>query len=234
MEQASPKPGATSRNGFRTVFLGAPGAGKGTQAQVLGEGKSTLGPVAHISTGDMLRQHVAEQTPLGKQAKGYMDKGALVPDDLIIAMVEERLRKPDANGAWILDGFPRTVPQAQALDRSLAGLGKALSSVIYFRVPADVLVKRLTARWTCTQCGAIWNTEFRPTRAQGTCDTCGGRLAQRPDDRPEAVTKRLEVFRAQTEPLLSYYRGQNLLVELDANRPPEQVLSDLLTLATRV
>jgi adenylate kinase len=227
------KPEGTTRKRFRTVFLGAPGAGKGTQAQILGEGKTTLGAVLHISTGDMLRQHVADQSTLGKQAKGYMDKGALVPDDLIIAMVEERLRKPDANEAWILDGFPRTVPQAQALDRSLAGLGKALSSVIYFRVPAEVLVKRLTARWTCTQCGAIWNTEFRPTRAQGICDTCGGRLAQRPDDRPEAVTKRLEVFRVQTEPLLTHYRGQKLLVEVDANRPPEQVLSEVLALANR-
>ena len=258
---------ARSKSSFRTVFLGAPGAGKGTQAQVLAAGKTELGPVVHISTGDILRTHVAEGTALGKQAKAFMDQGQLVPDDLIIAIVEDRLRKPDvspagvlpgvrsvhsgasnpatskatasgaatsnsnASGAWILDGFPRTVPQAQALDRSLAGLGAALSNVVYFRVPSDVLVKRLTARWTCTQCGAIWNTEFKPTRVVGTCDACGGRLSQRPDDRPEAVVKRLEVFRSQTEPLLNYYRGQNLLVEIDANRTPELVLSDVLALA---
>lgn len=217
---------------FRTVFLGAPGAGKGTQAQTLAAGKTKLGAVLHISTGDILRQQVAEGTTLGKQAKGFMDQGQLVPDDLIIAIVEDRLRKSDASGAWILDGFPRTVPQAQALDRSLAGLGKALSGVLYFKVPADVLVKRLTARWTCTKCGAIWNTEFKPTRVAGRCDTCGGALSQRPDDRPEAVTKRLEVFRTQTEPLLTYYRGQKLLRELDANRAPEQVLADVLTAAS--
>ena len=222
---------------FRSVFLGAPGAGKGTQAQVLAQGKSRLGAVLHISTGDMLRQHVAGGTALGTKAKGFMDKGQLVPDELIIAMVEDRLRKPDATGAWILDGFPRTVPQAQALDRSLAGLGKALSSVVYFRVPADVLVKRLTARWTCSQCGAIWNTEFKPTRVAGICDTCGSRLTQRPDDRPDAVQKRLEVFRTQTEPLLSYYRGQKvdgakLLKEVDANQPPEKVLSEVLAFAS--
>lgn len=230
---------------FRTVFLGAPGAGKGTQAQVLAAGKTKLGAVVHISTGDILRQHVAEGSTLGKQAKTFMDQGQLVPDALIIAIVEDRLRKPDVfpgaasaasrgsgpSGAWILDGFPRTVPQAQALDRSLAGLGAPLTGVLYFKVPAEVLVKRLTSRWTCTKCGAIWNTEFKPTRKAGICDACGGALAQRPDDRPEAVTKRLEVFRTQTEPLLTYYRDQNLLRELDANRAPELVLADLLTAA---
>ena len=217
---------------FRTVFLGAPGAGKGTQAQTLASGTTKLGSVLHISTGDILRQHVAQGSALGNRAKTFMAQGQLVPDDLIIAIVEDRLAKSDAKGAWILDGFPRTVPQAQALDRSLAGLGKALSSVVYLKVPADVLVKRLTGRWTCTKCGAIWNTEFKPTRAAGICDVCGGTLSQRPDDRPEAVTKRLEVFRSQTEPLLNYYRGQRLLREIDANRPPELVLADLLTTAT--
>ena len=150
---------------------------------------------------------------------------------LIIAMVEERLAKPDAGKAWILDGFPRTLPQARALDQSLSRLGAALSHVVYFQVPSHVLVRRLTARWTCSACGAIWNTEFKPPRTQGVCDACGGPLQQRPDDRPEAVTKRLEVFRNQTEPLLGYYRQKNVLVELDASRAPELVSADLLALA---
>lgn len=218
---------------FRAVFLGAPGAGKGTQAQALAQGKTRLGPVVHISTGDMLRQHVAAGTPLGKKAKSYMDQGQLVPDDLIVAMVEDRLRMGDAKRAWILDGFPRTVPQAHALDQSLPGLDQRLGHVVFFQVPAEVLTRRLTARWTCSQCGAIWNTEFKPTRVQGACNTCGGRLTQRPDDRPEAVAKRLEVYREQTEPLLGYYREKQLLREIDANRSPEAVLVDLLALASR-
>jgi adenylate kinase len=205
------------------VFLGAPGAGKGTQAKKVAE-TATL---AHISTGDMLRAQVAAKTALGVQAKGYMDAGKLVPDDLIIAMVKARIAEPDATHAWILDGFPRTLPQAEALDRNLSG-ASALSHVIAFAVPETVLVGRLSGRRTCGTCGAIWHVESKPTRVAGVCDACGGALVQRTDDRPEAIAKRLEVYRSQTAPLLAYYRDRGLLREVDANRPPEVVFQELL------
>ncbi len=207
----------------RCVFLGAPGAGKGTQAKKVAE-TATL---AHISTGDMLRAQVAAKTALGVQAKGYMDAGKLVPDDLIIAMVKARIAEPDATHAWILDGFPRTLPQAEALDRNLSG-ASALSHVIAFAVPETVLVGRLSGRRTCGTCGAIWHVESKPTRVAGVCDACGGALVQRTDDRPEAIAKRLEVYRSQTAPLLAYYRDRGLLREVDANRPPEVVFQELL------
>lgn len=209
----------------RCVFLGAPGAGKGTQAKKVAE----AGAIAHISTGDMLRAQVAAKTPLGVQAKGFMDTGKLVPDDLIIAMVKARIGEPDARLAWILDGFPRTLPQAEALDKNLSA-GSALSHVISFAIPESVLVGRLSGRRTCSKCGAIWHVEHQPTKQPGVCDACGGELVQRSDDRPEAIGKRLEVYRSQTAPLLAYYRDRRLLREIDANRPPEVVFQELLKL----
>lgn len=209
----------------RCVFLGAPGAGKGTQAKRVAAAAS----VAHISTGDMLRQEVAAGTPLGRAAKEFMDVGKLVPDDVIIGMVQERIRQPDAQAAWILDGFPRTLPQAEALDRSLPNQA-ALTHVIYFAVPEAVLVGRLSGRRTCSRCGAIWHVEHQPTRRDGICDRCGGELLQRSDDRPEAIGKRLEVYRSQTAPLLAYYRDHQVLREVDANRPPDVVYQELLKL----
>ncbi len=219
---------------LRCVFLGAPGAGKGTQAQQL----CNQLPVLHISTGDMLRQQVQEQSELGLKAKTFMDAGQLVPDELIIAMVADRIAQPDAGKAWILDGFPRTLPQAESLDRSLEEAGntaaqsKGLTHVFYFQVPADVLVQRLTARWTCSKCGEIWNTSFKPPSQEEICDLCQGTLTQRADDRPEAVGNRLEVYRTQTEPLLGYYRSKGVLVEIDANRSPDLILQDLVKVLT--
>lgn len=217
--------------GFRAVFLGPPGAGKGTQAARLVEERSPL----HISTGDMLREHRSKGTELGEQAKAFMDAGKLVPDELIIAMVEDRLggvetgseggeagASPDQS--WILDGFPRTLPQARALDASLA---TPLTHVVYFRVPQDVLVSRLSGRWTCSSCGAIWHERFKPTRSEGVCDNCDGALKQRPDDRPEAVSQRLEIYSRDTEPLLDYYKSRNVLCEVDADRAPDEVFSSL-------
>ncbi|HEX5053529.1 MAG TPA: adenylate kinase [Planctomycetota bacterium] len=209
----------------RCVFLGAPGAGKGTQAKKAAEAAS----LAHISTGDMLRHEVTAGTALGRQAKGYMDAGKLVPDEVIIGMVRARIRQPDARSAWILDGFPRTLPQAEALDKSLSG-AEALSHVIFFAVPEPVLVERLSGRRTCSKCGAIWHVEHQPTKHPGVCDKCGGELTQRSDDRPEAIAKRLEVYRLQTAPLLAYYRDRNVLREIDANRPPAIVFQELLKL----
>ncbi|MHC5063166.1 MAG: adenylate kinase [Planctomycetota bacterium] len=214
---------------FRAVFLGAPGAGKGTQAaQLVGDKR-----VLHISTGDMLRQHIAEGSALGKKAAGYMEAGQLVPDDLIIAMVEARLADMDASQSWILDGFPRTVAQAEALSTCLDSKQSGLSHVVYFPVPQEVLVTRLSGRWTCSACGAIWNSQSKAPREEGVCDDCGGALQQRKDDRPEAVSERLKVYLAQTEPLLEHYRSQALLVEVNADRAPEAIYQELLRVLER-
>lgn len=209
----------------RCVFLGAPGAGKGTQAKRVAEAAT----LAHISTGDMLREQVAAGTELGREAKTFMDQGKLVPDEVIVGMVRERIQQPDARAAWILDGFPRTLPQAEALDRTLSD-SASLTHVIYFAVPEDVLVGRLAGRRTCSKCGAIWHVENRPTRKAGVCDLCGGELLQRSDDRPEAIGKRLEVYRSQTAPLLAYYRDRKVLREIDANRSPDVIYQELLKL----
>jgi len=208
----------------RCVFLGAPGAGKGTQAKRVAEQVA----IAHISTGDMLRGEVKSGSALGQEAKTFMDAGKLVPDQLIIDMVKARIQQPDAASAWILDGFPRTLPQAEALDASLSG-DNALTHVISFAVPEDVLTGRLTGRRTCSQCGAIWHVESKPTSKDGVCDLCGGELTQRSDDRAEAIGERLEVYRTQTAPLLAYYGGRGVLREIDANRSPDVVFQELLT-----
>ncbi len=208
----------------RCVFLGAPGAGKGTQAKRV----AATAEIAHISTGDMLREEVKSGSALGAEAKTYMDDGKLVPDQLIIDMVKARIQKPDAQSAWILDGFPRTLPQAEALDHNLAG-ANALTHVVSFAVPEDVLMGRLTGRRTCSQCGAIWHVEHKPTKSEGVCDVCGGELTQRSDDREEAIGKRLEVYRTQTAPLLAYYGDRGVLREIDANRSPDVVFQELLT-----
>jgi adenylate kinase len=212
----------------RAVFLGGPGAGKGTQAKRLAEASG----VAHISTGDMLRAHVARGTDLGRQAKGFMDSGKLVPDELIIAMVEARIGEPDARKAWILDGFPRTLPQAQALDRLLGKTpGREITTVIYFRVPDEALIRRLSGRRTCGQCGAIWHTETSPTTRPDVCDRCGGALTQRSDDRPEAIQKRLQEYHTLTaEPLRKYYQSKGVLRELDASRAPDVIFKELIEL----
>ncbi|MFN0184911.1 MAG: adenylate kinase [Aquabacterium sp.] len=209
----------------RAVFLGAPGAGKGTQAkQVAG-----VASIAHISTGDMLRQQVAAGTALGAQAKGFMDAGKLVPDQVIIGMVQARISEPDAKSAWILDGFPRTLPQAEALDKSLSK-ATAVSHVIYFAVPEQALAARLTGRRTCSKCGAIWHVETKPTKRDGVCDLCGGATVQRSDDHPDKIQKRQEEYRTATAPLLTYYRNRKLLREIDANRSPAVIQKELLQL----
>ncbi len=208
----------------RCVFLGAPGAGKGTQAKRV----AAMVDIAHISTGDMLREEGKSGSELGMEAKTYMDAGKLVPDQLIIDMVKSRIQKPDAASAWILDGFPRTLPQAEALDQNLSN-DNALTHVISFAVPEAVLMGRLTGRRTCARCGAIWHIAHKPPAKAGICDNCGGELTQRSDDREEAIGKRLEVYRTQTAPLLAYYRDRGVLKEIDADRSPDIVFQELLT-----
>ena len=193
------------------VLLGPPGAGKGTQAKLLQERFK----VRQISTGDILRKAVAEQTPLGKQASEYIRRGELVPDRLIIDLVADRLKEKDCEQGFVLDGFPRTIAQAQRLEEILKKMGLGLDCVLSVQVPDKLIVERLSGRRTCKGCGALYHLVFDPPKAAGTCNRCGGELFQRDDDREETVTNRLKVYDDQTAPLVSYYRERGLLREID-------------------
>ncbi|MHC4160312.1 MAG: adenylate kinase [Planctomycetota bacterium] len=192
---------------MRLVLLGAPGAGKGTQAKKLIEKYS----IPQISTGDILRQSVADGTPLGKEAKGYMDKGELVPDTVVLGLVEERLKQDDCKNGFILDGFPRNTSQAETLDKMLENLGMPITAAISVDVPMDDLMKRLTGRRTCKSCGQMYNVHFSPSSKEGACDKCSGELYHRDDDKEDTIRKRLEVYEAQTAPLIDYYSGKGIL-----------------------
>lgn len=196
---------------MRLVLLGAPGAGKGTQAKKLIEKYG----IPQISTGDLLRAAVAGGTPLGKEAKGYMDKGELVPDSVVLGMVEERLKKDDCKKGYILDGFPRNTAQAEALDKMLGKLGMPLTAAVSVDVPKEDLMKRLTGRRTCKKCGQMYNVYFSPPAKEGVCDKCGGDLFQRDDDKEETIKKRLEVYDAQTAPLIDYYGKKGILKSVE-------------------
>jgi adenylate kinase len=192
---------------MRIILLGPPGAGKGTQAKLLVE---RLG-VPQISTGDMLRAAVKAGTPLGREAKAYMDRGALVPDEVIIGLVRERLQSADCIRGYILDGFPRTVAQAEALEKTLLDLRLSLDHVLCLEVPPDDLVVRIAGRRTCRVCGAMFHVRFSPAKRDGVCDACGGETYQRDDDREDTVRRRLEVYAQQTEPLVRFFEGRGLL-----------------------
>ena len=191
----------------RVAFLGPPGAGKGTQARELAREWG----VPQIATGDILREAVAAGTPLGREAKRSMDQGALVPDDVVVGVMRERLAQPDASRGFILDGFPRTIGQAEALDRILKESGQEIESVVYFDVSPAELLRRLTGRRVCRQCGSTFHVVFAPPARPGVCDRCGGELAQREDDGADTVARRLDVYARQTAPLLDYYRDRGLL-----------------------
>lgn len=193
------------------ILLGLPGAGKGTQAERI----HATYRIPHISTGDMFRQAVRDETPLGKEAKSYMDRGELVPDHVTIGIVEERLQKEDAAKGFLLDGFPRTAAQAEALDTLLNRAGRSLDAVLYVYVPYDILVERLTGRRVCKQCGATYHIIFNPPKQEGICDRCGGTLYQRDDDRPETVQRRLDVNQKETDTLVQFYRERDILKEID-------------------
>ncbi len=196
---------------MKLVLLGPPGAGKGTQAAML---VSKFG-IPQISTGDMLRAAVREQTPMGLKAKASMDAGALVPDEVVVGIVRDRLQQADCNAGFILDGFPRTVPQADALKESLAELDKGLDSVVSLEVDTDALVERLTGRRTCGACGKGFHLKFDPPATDGSCSACGGTLVQRDDDQEETIRKRMDVYHQQTAPLADYYAKQGLLTAID-------------------
>jgi adenylate kinase len=208
------------------VFLGPPGAGKGTQAKILIERYG----IPQISTGDMLREHRAKGTELGKKAQEYMDKGQLVPDEIILGMVKERLSQPDCQKGFILDGFPRTVAQAEALDKLLSEMGKKLDFALALIVPDDLLVERLTGRRTCKTCGMMYHIKYKPPKVEGKCDVCGGELYQRPDDNEETVRNRLKVYHEQTAPLIEYYKNQGILREIDGSKSIEEITQQIISI----
>jgi adenylate kinase len=204
---------------MRLVLVGPPGAGKGTQAEFIAAHLS----VPKISTGDIFRANVTQGTPLGVEAKRYMDAGKLVPDDVTINMVRARLAEPDAAEGFLLDGFPRTTPQAAELDKLLADLGSALDLVLELVVDDDEVIRRLSGRRTCRGCGKIWHVEFDATTKDGVCDRCGAELFQRDDDKPETIAARLREYAEKTAPLVDYYGAQGKLVGIDATGPVEDV-----------
>ena len=211
----------------RIAFLGPPGAGKGTQARDLAQEWGVL----HLATGDMLREAVAAGSPLGGEAKDYMDRGALVPDDVIIRMMGERLGRADARRGFILDGFPRTIAQAEALGTLLKDLGLTLDTVVYFDVSEPELLRRLTGRRVCRKCGHTYHLVSNPPKRPGVCDACGGELYQREDDSEATVRNRLDVYRRQTSPLLDYYRQRQMLTTVSGEGPVATIRDAIRTAA---
>lgn len=209
---------------MRLIFLGAPGAGKGTQASRLVQ---RLG-ITHVSTGDMLREMIRENTPLAKELRGYLDSGQLVPDEKMNEAVSARLEKSDVSGGFILDGYPRTIAQAEALEESLAGKGLGLDHVLFFNLPEETAVERLSGRRTCRNCGANFHVKFKPPGSKGTCESCGGELYQRDDDNPEVIKRRFEEFQRKTADLVGFYREKGQLREIDASPGPDEIYSRVL------
>jgi adenylate kinase len=212
------------------VLLGPPGAGKGTQAKRLAEKLA----VPHISTGDILRQNVKDGTPLGQQAKGIMEKGLLVPDDLVAKMLDERFNNPDIKKGFILDGYPRTLPQAYSLDKILAAKGLTVDLVVYLDSSDQVIIKRLTGRLVCSKCGANFHITNMPPKVKGLCDSCQGSLYQRSDDNETTVRKRLEVYKQEVASLIEYYKKAKKLQSLNADLGAEVVLKQIVELSAKI
>lgn len=211
-------------NGTVVVLMGPPGSGKGTQAKRLVDALGT----PHVSSGDLFRHHLSDETELGQLAQSYMEKGELVPDDVTVDMVMERIGRADCEEGVILDGFPRTLTQAEALRKALAGRGQEVTVVPLIRVSDEEVMRRLTARRVCEECGAVYNLVFKPPEKEGVCDVCGGNLTQREDDNPETVRYRLYTYYKETSPLIGYYFAQDRLVEIDGEQSVAQVREDLL------
>ncbi|MDI9641986.1 MAG: adenylate kinase [Archaeoglobales archaeon] len=212
------------------ILLGAPGAGKGTQAKIITDNFK----IPQISTGDMLREAVAKGTELGKKAREYMNQGKLVPDEVVIGIVKERLKQKDCENGFILDGFPRTIAQAEALDTMMSELGKKIDAVININVSEDEIVKRIVNRRICEKCGAIYHLIYDPPKKSGVCDKCGGELYQRDDDKEEVVRERFKVYRKNTEPLIEYYKRKGILYEVDGTKDIEKVKAEILSILNKI
>ena len=214
---------------MKVVMLGAPGAGKGTQAKMI----ATKYNVPHISTGDIFRANIKEGTELGKKAKSYMDQGLLVPDELVVDLVVDRIQQEDCKDGYILDGFPRTIPQAEALDAALSKLDTKLDVALDIDVADDFIVKRMGGRRACLGCGATYHIVNIPPKKEGICDTCGAELVLRDDDKPETVEKRLLVYHEQTQPLIDYYKNCGILVTLDGTKDMNEVFTNICSVLER-
>jgi len=211
---------------MKIIMLGAPGAGKGTQAKKIAAKYN----IPHISTGDIFRMNIKNGTELGTKAKAYMDQGLLVPDELTLELVMDRFAQDDCKNGYVLDGFPRTIPQAEALTKALADKQDAVDFAINVDVPDEAIVSRMSGRRACLNCGGTYHVEFNPTKTEGICDACGGKLVLREDDKPETVLKRLNVYHEQTQPLIDYYSEQGILKEVDGTLDMEDVFGAIITI----
>ena len=209
---------------MKIIMLGAPGAGKGTQAKKI----AAKYQIPHISTGDIFRANIKNGTELGKKAKTYMDQGLLVPDELTCDLVVDRIQQPDAANGYVLDGFPRTIPQAEALDKALSANGESVDYAINVEVPDENIINRMSGRRACVGCGATYHIQFNPTKVEGICDACGEKLILRDDDKPETVKNRLSVYHEQTQPLIEYYDKQGILKSVDGTKPMDEVFSAIV------
>ena len=211
---------------MKIIMLGAPGAGKGTQAKQI----AAKYEIPHISTGDIFRANIKNGTELGKKAKEYMDQGMLVPDELTCDLVMDRIAQDDCERGFVLDGFPRTIPQAEALTNALTKICQSMDYAIDVDVPDENIVNRMSGRRACLNCGATYHIVFNPTKADGVCDACGNETVLRDDDKPETVQKRLTVYHDQTQPLIDYYKEQNILKSVDGTKPMDEVFSDIVAI----
>lgn len=209
---------------MKIIMLGAPGAGKGTQAKMIAEKCG----IPHISTGDIFRANIKNGTELGAKAKEYMDKGLLVPDELVCDLVVDRIQQADCEKGYILDGFPRTIPQAEALENALNAIEQKLDYAIDIDVPDENIINRMSGRRACVGCGATYHVLFNPTKVEGQCDVCGESLILRDDDKPETVKKRLDVYHTQTQPLIDFYTERKVLVEVDGTQSMDKVFDDIM------
>lgn len=211
---------------MKIIMLGAPGAGKGTQAKQIADKYS----IPHISTGDIFRANIKNGTELGKKAKHYMDQGALVPDELTCDLVMDRIQQDDCKNGFVLDGFPRTIPQAEALDAALGKINEKMDYAIDVDVPDENIVNRMSGRRACLNCGATYHLISIPPKVEGICDRCGSEIVLREDDKPETVQKRLKVYHEQTQPLIDYYKNQGILKSVDGTQPMDEVFKAIVTI----
>ena len=209
---------------MKIIMLGAPGAGKGTQAKMIADKYS----IPHISTGDIFRANIKNGTELGKKAKTYMDQGLLVPDELTVDLVIDRVSQDDCKNGYVLDGFPRTIPQAESLDAALTKLGEKIDYAVNVEVPDENIINRMSGRRACLSCGATYHIVHIPTKVEGICDRCNAELVLRDDDKPETVKKRLDVYHEQTQPLIDYYSGKGVMVEVDGTQDMKDVFADIV------